>query len=67
MKRYEALNSAFGRNWSLGEWAVDSFKKKLRRKGRTIVVDTKGKRTDVYKLKRKLFEKRYPDLTIKEV
>lgn len=35
--------------------------------GRTIVVDTKGKRTDVYKLKRKLFEKRYPDLTIKEV
>ena len=38
MKRYEALNSAFGRTWSLGEWAVDSFKKKLRRKGNIIVV-----------------------------
>lgn len=35
--------------------------------GEIIVVDTKGCRTDVYKLKRKMFEYRYPDLTIEEV
>lgn len=31
------------------------------RDGRTIVEDVKGKRTDVYKMKRKLFLKRYGD------
>ena len=35
--------------------------------GRKIVEDVKGFATDVYKLKKKLFEYRYPDLTIKEV
>ena len=35
--------------------------------GQFIVEDVKGFLTDVYKLKRKLFEWRYPDLTIKEV
>lgn len=35
--------------------------------GRFIVEDVKGFKTEVYKLKRKLFEWRYPDLTIKEV
>lgn len=32
-----------------------------------IVEDTKGYRTDVYKLKKKLFEYVYPNLTIEEV
>ena len=32
-----------------------------------IVEDTKGYRTDVYKLKKKLFEYKYPHLTIKEL
>ncbi len=32
-----------------------------------IVEDTKGFRTEVYKLKKKLFEYKYPDLEIKEV
>lgn len=32
-----------------------------------IVEDTKGYRTDVYKLKKKLFEYQYPNLTIKEI
>lgn len=32
-----------------------------------IVEDTKGFRTDVYKLKKKLFEYKYPDLEIKEI
>jgi len=35
--------------------------------GRKIVEDVKGFKTDVYKLKKKLFEYRYPDLTIREV
>jgi hypothetical protein len=37
------------------------------RTGKNVVEDTKGYRTTVYKLKKKLFEYRYPDLTIKEV
>ena len=32
-----------------------------------IVEDTKGYRTDVYKLKKKLFEYIYPNLTIEEL
>lgn len=31
--------------------------------GRKIVEDCKGVRTDVYLLKKKMFQKRYPDLT----
>lgn len=34
---------------------------------RTIVEDVKGVKTDVYKLKKKMFEYKYPELTIKEV
>lgn len=32
-----------------------------------VVEDTKGFKTDVYKLKKKLFEYKYPNLTIKEL
>lgn len=32
-----------------------------------IIEDTKGMKTEVYKIKKKLFEKRYPEYTIKEV
>ena len=32
-----------------------------------IVEDTKGFRTDVYKIKKKMFEYKYPNLTIKEI
>lgn len=32
-----------------------------------IIEDTKGYRTDVYKLKKKIFEYKYPDLEIKEI
>lgn len=35
--------------------------------GKVIVEDTKGFKTEVYKLKRKLFEYKYKDLEIKEV
>lgn len=35
--------------------------------GKLIVEDVKGIKTDVYKLKQKLFEKKYQDLTIKEI
>lgn len=35
--------------------------------GKTIVEDTKGFKTDIYLLKRKLFEYNYPELEIKEV
>lgn len=33
--------------------------------GQTIVEDVKGIQTDVFKLKHKIFEKVYPDLTLK--
>lgn len=33
--------------------------------GKTIVEDVKGIQTDVFKLKHKLFEKKYPDLELK--
>ena len=32
--------------------------------GKTIVEDVKGMQTDVFKLKHKLFEKKYPDLKL---
>ena len=35
--------------------------------GKVIVEDTKGYRTEVYKLKKKIFEYKYPKLEIKEV
>jgi hypothetical protein len=35
--------------------------------GKTVVEDAKGVRTEVYKIKKKLFEKRFPDYTIREV
>lgn len=35
--------------------------------GKLIIEDVKGIKTDVYKLKQKLFEKRYQNLTIKEI
>ena len=33
--------------------------------GKTIVEDVKGMQTDVFKLKHKLFEKKYPDLKLR--
>ena len=33
--------------------------------GQLIVEDVKGKETEVFKLKRKLFEKKYPELELK--
>lgn len=33
--------------------------------GKTIVEDVKGIQTDVFKLKHKIFEKKYPELSIK--
>lgn len=35
--------------------------------GKRIIEDTKGRKTDVYEIKKKLFEYKYPELTIKEV
>lgn len=36
-------------------------------KGKTIVEDTKGMKTDVFKIKQKLFEYKYPNLSLKIV
>lgn len=36
-------------------------------KGQTIVEDTKGIKIDVFKIKQKLFEYKYPDLSLKIV
>ena len=38
-----------------------------KREQRFIVEDTKGFKTEIYKLKRKLFEFQYPHLSIREV
>lgn len=35
--------------------------------GSVEIIDVKGTKTNVYKLKKKLFEFKYPELTIKEV
>lgn len=35
--------------------------------GRRIVEDVKGHRTDVYKLKRKLFRAQYPEIDFREI
>jgi len=35
--------------------------------GRKEIVDCKGVRTSVYRLKKRLFAEKYPELTIKEV
>lgn len=35
--------------------------------GNVVVEDVKGMKTDVYRLKKKMFEYRYPNLTIREV
>lgn len=35
--------------------------------GKTIVEDTKGMKTDVFKIKQKLFEYKYPNLSLKIV
>lgn len=37
------------------------------KKEQYIIEDTKGFRTDTYKLKKKLFEYEYPNLTIEEI
>lgn len=53
-----------GRNWTKEEedFLMDNVKL-----GRVVVEDVKGKRTDVFNIKKKLFEKKYPDLEIKIV
>lgn len=38
---------------------------KYKENGKTIVEDVKGIQTDVFKLKHKLFEKKYPDLELR--
>ena len=35
--------------------------------GRFVIEDVKGVRTELYRLKKKLFEYKYPDLEIKEI
>ena len=37
------------------------------REGKTIIEDTKGFRNDVFKLKKKIFEYKYPDLELREI
>lgn len=36
-------------------------------KEKTVVEDTKGYRTEVYKLKKKMFEYKFPELELKEI
>lgn len=43
------------------------FMYKETKSNKVIVEDVKGVRTEVYKIKKKLFEYKYPDLTIVEI
>lgn len=59
------LQEAFkknGRTFRKIEYIADF---KYTENGRTIVEDVKGIQTDVFKLKHKLFEKKYPDLELR--
>lgn len=53
-----------GKTYRKIEYVADFM---YQQEGKLIVEDVKGIKTDVYKLKQKLFEKRYQDLTIKEI
>lgn len=46
---------------------VADFMYRDNKKSVTVIEDIKGMRTDVYKLKKKLFEYKYPNLTINEL
>ena len=51
-----------GKTYRKIEYIVDFVYEK---NGQTIVEDTKGIKTDVFKIKLKLFEYKYPDLSLK--
>ena len=54
-----------GKTWRKMEYIADfTYRSAL---GEFVIEDTKGVRTEAYKLKRKLFEYKYPDFTIKEI
>lgn len=66
--RFE-LQPAFdkgGKHYRKIEYVAD-FKYKINKTGEIIIQDSKGFKTAVYELKKKMFEYKYPDLTIKEV
>ncbi len=53
-----------GKTYRKIEYIVDFV---YEEKGQTIVEDTKGMKTDVFKIKQKLFEYKYPNLTLKVI
>ena len=59
------LQEAFkknGKNYKKIEYIADFV---YEEKGQVVVEDTKGMKTDVFKIKQKLFEYKYPELTLK--
>jgi hypothetical protein len=46
---------------------IADFRYRSRETNRVVVEDVKGMRTEVYKLKRKLFLAKYPDIDFREV
>ena len=51
-----------GKTYRKIEYIADFMYKE---KGKIVIEDVKGKETEVFKLKRKLFEYRYPDFELK--
>lgn len=51
-----------GKTYRKIEYIVDFM---YEENGQVIVEDTKGMKTEVFKIKQKLFEYKYPDLTLK--
>lgn len=62
----EAGENKYGMKYRKMEYIADFAYYDIK-KDHVVVEDTKGFRTDVYKLKKKLFLSRYPDIEFNEV
>lgn len=54
-----------GKTWRAVTYVADFVY--LTKEGEEVIEDVKGMRTDVYRLKRKMFEYQFDDKTIKEI
>ena len=56
-----------GKKWHRAIKYRADFRYKVAATGETVIEDSKGKRTDVFDLKYKMFEERYPELSLRLV
>lgn len=65
--KFELQESFVNREWGKQRPITYSADFIYQQDDQTIVEDVKGMKTDVYKLKKKLFLKKYPDVIFREV